>query len=130
MMAAQSLVIRASSFFAIRHSSFIIVYLAFIKRMEDHRFLSRDIFPNKDQFRPIAFKWLHFPPASHEIEKVRPIVKANETLRPDHVRRQSACETFEGIAGENFVGAKSERFKLGLMSVPGLRNFFLTSDTE
>src|SRR4026209_1569755 len=110
MMAAHFFVIRASSFF--RHSSFVIVYLAFIQRAENLRFFCSDIFPDKDQFGAIGFKRFQRPAASHKIEKLRAVAKANEALRPDHVRGQGVCETFDTIAKEGSIGAERERFEL------------------
>src|SRR5206468_956812 len=62
------------------------------------------------------------PPASHEIEKLRAVGEADETLRPDHVRGQSAHETFETIARESFIGGECERFELWLVLMLGGRD--------
>ena len=54
--------------------------------------------PDDHQFRAIEFKWLQFPAARHEIEKLRAIGEADETLGANHARRQAIYKAFENRA--------------------------------
>ena len=78
-------------------------------------FSARNVPSNKHDFRAIEFKWLQFPAARHEIEKLRAIGEADETLRANHARRQAIRKAFETIARENFAGSECERFEFRLM---------------
>ena len=81
-------------------------------------------FPMKHQFRAIGFKWLQFPAAGHEIEKLRAIGEADETLGANDARRQAICKAFETIARKNFAGSECERFEFRLMLVFRSVRFF------
>ena len=72
------------------------------------------------------FKWLQFPAARHEIEKLRAIGEADETLRANHARRQAICKAFETIARKNFAGSECERFEFRLMPVFAVAAIFLS----
>ena len=107
--ALQSLELRHS--FVLRYSSFVILTAAFMKRAEDCLFFHSDVLSDDHQFRAIEFKWLQFPAARDEIEKLRAIGEADETLRANHARRQAICKAFETIARKNFAGSECERFE-------------------
>src|SRR4029453_19640740 len=75
-------------------------------------------------------KWHQFPAARHEIEKLRAIGEADETLRANHARRQAICKAFETLARTNFAGSECERFEFGLMPVFRRCDFSLTSNSK
>src|SRR6266446_2416375 len=98
-------------------SCLVIFDSAFIQRADDHLLFRRNFLPDKHQFGAIEFKWLQFPAARHEIEKLRAISEADETLRANHASRQAICKAFERIARTNFAGSECERFEFRLMPV-------------
>ena len=118
---------------AVPASSFLIWPLfngAIIGRPENCLSYQSDIFSDENKLRLIKLEWLEFPAASHEIEKLRAIAKANEAFRPDHVRGQRVCEIFETIAKESSIRAERERSELWLMFMFGRHDLFLSPDAK
>src|SRR6476660_2861489 len=110
-----SFVLRHS--FVIRHSCFVIRSDTFTQRAENCLFSRSDLFPDKDKLGPLRLKCLQFPAACYEIEKLRAIGEADETLGANHARRQAICKAFETISRKNFAGSECERFEFRLMPV-------------
>ena len=123
-----SIVLRHS--FGIRHWLTSHLLSAFIQCTENRRSFRSNVSSNKHQFRAIEFKWLQFPAARHEIEKLRAISEADETLRANHARRQAICKAFETIARKNFAGSECERFEFRLMPVFRQCDFSLASNSK
>ena len=116
--------------FDIRHSCFFIFDSAFIQRAQDGLFFRRDVPPDEHQFRSICLKWLEFPAAGHEIEKLRAIGEADEALGANDAAWQATYKVFETIARESFIGSKSERFQFMLMHVVQTCDFSLASNSK
>ena len=115
-----SFVLRHS--FGIRHSCFVICNVHRSRRESPifpHRF-----FADKNKLCSLGFKWLQFPAARHEIEKLRAIGEADETLRANQARRQAIRKAFETIARKNFAGSECERFEFRLMLGVAAVRFF------
>ena len=101
--------------FDIRASSFGNVHPSNAPRIADP--FRIEFFADENELSPLRLKWLQFPAARHEIEKLRAIGEADETLRANHARRQAICKAFETIARKNFAGNECERFEFRLMLV-------------
>src|SRR5512132_4300613 len=123
-----SFVLRHS--FGIRHSCFVIWSRASIQCTENRRFFRVEFFADENELSSLRLKRLQFPAARHEIEKLRAIGEAEETLRANHARRQAICKAFETIARKNFAGNECERFEFGLMPVFQRCDFFLASNSK
>src|SRR5262245_5908301 len=116
--------------FDIRHSYFVIFRSAFIKRAQNGLFFGSDVPPDKHQFRAIGFKWLQFPAAGHEIEKLPAIGEADETLAANDPTGQASCKFLETSARKNLVGSECERFEFMLMQVFQACDFSLASNSK
>jgi hypothetical protein len=95
---------RSPSTFDIRHSCFVIFFdSAFIQRVEDRLLFRSNFLPDKYQLCAIGLKWLQLPAAGDEIEKLRVIGEADETLGANHACRQPIYQIFEISARKDFA---------------------------
>src|SRR4029077_12221617 len=97
---------------------------------ENRRFFRVEFFADENQLCLARLKWLQFPAARHEIEKLRAVGEADETLGANHVRRQAICKTFETIGRKDFAGSECERFEFRLMPVFRRCDFSLSSNSK
>ena len=115
----------------LRHSAYVMAKLRIpLSALDDRLFFRSNFPPDEHQFRAIEFKWLQFPAARHEIEKLRAIGEADEAFRANHARRQAIRKVFEAIARKNFAGSECERLEFRLMSVLRRCDFSLASNSE
>src|SRR5437762_5625956 len=101
-----------------------------MERTDNRLFFRRNFFSDKHQLCAIRFKWLQFPTARHEIEKLPAISEADETLGANDARRQGLRKVFKTISRENFAGSECERFEFRLMPVFGRCHFSLASNSK